>query len=101
MNLERLYQVLLGPYTTEKTVRAADKNNQIAFKVARDANKLEIKHAVEKLFKVAVNDVRVVNVKGKSKTFKQQKSKKRDWKKAFVALKEGHDINWSEIDEIK
>lgn len=97
MNQERLYQVLLGPYTTEKSVKAADKG-RIAFKVAKDANKTEILEAVEKLFNVAVKKVQVINVKGKVKSFKQQKSKRSDWKKAIVALKDGHDINWSEFE---
>lgn len=98
MNDIRLYKVLLGPHTTEKTVLAAEKNRQVSFKVAVDATKQEVKQAVEKLFNVVVKAVRVSNVKGKSKRFKQVKGKRSDWKKASVSLQEGHDINVAEFE---
>lgn len=97
---ERLYKVLVGPYTTEKTVRAAESNKakQIAFKVAVDATKDEIKRAVQEFFKVKVTAVNVINVKGKAKSFRQVKGKKRGFRKANVTLEEGQDINWSEFE---
>ena len=98
MNDTRLYQVLLGPHTTEKSVMAAEKNRQVTFRVAGDATKTEIKQAVEKLFNVVVDAVRICNVTGKTKVFKQKKGKRSDWKKAFVNLKEGHDINIAEFE---
>lgn len=98
MNEIRLYNVLLGPHTTEKSVLAAEKRRQVTFKVAADANKTEIKQAVEKLFDVAVEAVRVTNVKGKRKRFKQVSGVRSDWKKASVSLKEGQDINIAEFE---
>ncbi len=98
MNDIRLYNVLLGPHTTEKSVTAAEKFRQISFKVAVDATKKEIKQAVEKLFNVVVEAVRVTNVKGKRKSFKQMKGKRSDWKKASISLQKGHDINVAEFE---
>ena len=97
MNESRLYSVLVGPITTEKSVNAADKYRKIAFKVAKDATKLEIKYAVEKLFSVAVQAVTTINVKGKTKKFKQRLGKRSSFKKALVTLQEGHDINTAEF----
>ena len=94
MNQERIMNVILGPIVTEKAQIMADKSRQITFKVATDADKYEIKQAVEALFKVEVAAVRVVNVKGKFKHFGGRKGKRKDWKKAYVALKEGHDISF-------
>lgn len=98
MNEIRLYKVLLGPHTTEKSVIAAEKRRQITFKVAVDATKQEIKQAVEKLFNVVVEAVRVTNVKGKRKRFKQISGKRSDWKKASVSLQQGHDVNIAEFE---
>lgn len=98
MNELRLYKVLLGPHTTEKSVTAAEKNRQITFKVAVDATKQEIKQAIEKLFNVVVDAVRVTNVKGKHKRFKQMSGKRSDWKKASISLQKGHDINIAEFE---
>jgi large subunit ribosomal protein L23 len=97
MNESRLYRVLVGPITTEKSVNAADKYRQVAFKVAKDATKLEIKYAVEKLFNVIVKAVTTINVKGKTKKFKQRTGKRSSFKKALVTLQEGHDINTAEF----
>ena len=93
MNEKRLYQIIKGSHTTEKSVRVADKNRQIVFRVASDATKPEVAKAVEKLFGVAVKAVRILNTKGKRKTFKQKEGKRSDLKKAYVSLAEGHDIN--------
>lgn len=93
MNEKRLYSIILRPLTTEKSVRLSEKNNQLAFEVARDATKTELKEALGKLFSVKVVSVRIVNVKGKSKQFKQRQGERSNWKKAYVQLAEGHDIN--------
>ncbi len=82
MNEERLLKILLAPHVSEKATRVAEQHNQIVFKVARDAAKLEIKDAVELLFKVKVKGVTVVNVKGKRKRFGAIQGRRSDWKKA-------------------
>ena len=94
MNQERIFKVLLGPHITEKTSLAADSQNQVAFKVATNATKLEIKAAVEKLFDV-VMDVRVAKVKGKTKRTRFGLGKRSDWKKAYVRLAQGQDIDFA------
>ena len=92
MNEARLMQVLLAPCVSEKTLRIAE-SNQYAFKVATDATKPEIKKAVELMFKVEVDNVRTLNVKGKRKNFGRTRGKRADWKKAYVGLKPGFEIN--------
>ena len=94
MSKERLMTILLGPHVSEKTTRVAEKNNQVAFRVRPDANKAEIRKAVELLFEVEVEKVTVVNVKGKVKRFGQTLGRRSDWKKAYVKLAEGHDIDF-------
>lgn len=96
MNQERLLQVLLAPQISEKATFIADKNEQIAFRVATDATKPEIKAAVELLFKVQVESVQVLNVKGKVKRFRGAIGRRKSWKKAFVSLKPGQEINFAE-----
>jgi len=96
MSKERLLKILLAPLISEKSVNAADTGNQFAFKVANDATKPEIKAAVEMLFEVNVEKVQVLNVKGKSKRFGQRMGKRPDWKKAYVRLAAGQDINFAE-----
>jgi large subunit ribosomal protein L23 len=86
MNKDRLYQVLLAPRVTEKTTRVGDSSNQYVFRVTNSANKQEVKNAVEELFEVNVEAVRIVNVKGKSKSFRQRPGKRSDWKKAYVRV---------------
>jgi len=93
MSNERLYKVLLAPRMTEKSTRLAESSNQYVFKVTTDSNKKEIKDAIEKLFEVNVESVRIVNVKGKSKTFKLRAGKRNDWKKAYVRVQEGQVID--------
>ena len=95
MNQERLFKVLLGPHITEKAASATGSATQVAFKVATDASKLEVKKAVEKLFGVKVEGVRVINVKGKTRRTKTGMGKRSDWKKAYVRLAEGQDIDFS------
>ncbi len=91
---ERLMQVLLAPQISEKATFIADKNEQVVFRVASDATKPEIKAAVEALFKVEVKSVQVANVKGKVKRFGRMMGRRKDWKKAFVCLKAGQEINF-------
>ena len=95
MNQERLFKVLLGPHITEKAASATGSATQVAFKVATDASKLEVKKAVENLFEVKVEGVRVINVKGKTRRTKTGMGKRSDWKKAYVRLAEGQDIDFS------
>jgi large subunit ribosomal protein L23 len=96
MNQERLMQVLLAPQISEKATYVADKHEQVIFRVASDATKPEIKAAVELLFKVEVEAVQVANVKGKVKRFKGSVGRRKGWKKAFVSLKPGQEINFVE-----
>jgi len=97
MNEERLYKVLLGAHISEKATVIAEEANQFAFKVARDATRPEIKAAVEKIYSVAVKNVTVLNVKGKVKRTMRGVSKRPSWKKAYVSLEEGHDIDFSSV----
>ena len=94
MNQERLMNILLSPHVSEKSTLAADANRQFVFRVARDARKPEIKRAVELMFKVEVERVQVVNVKGKRKTFGRVPGRRPSWKKAYVCLKPGFDIDF-------
>lgn len=93
MNMERIYQIILAPHVSEKSTTAAEKNHQMVFKVREDATKPEIKTAVEKLFEVEVDTVQVINVRGKMK-YGKQAGKRSNWKKAYVRLKPGHDIDF-------
>jgi len=94
MNQERLLDVLRSPHISEKATVVAERDNQIVFKVAVDATKLEIKRAVESLFEVEVKSVQTTNVKGKVKRHGQQLGKRVNWKKAYVSLKDGQDIDF-------
>ena len=96
MNQERLMQVLLAPQISEKATYVADKHNQVIFRVASDATKPEIKAAVDLLFKVEVGAVQVANVKGKVKRFKGAVGRRKGWKKAYVSLKPGQELNFVE-----
>ncbi len=95
MNAERLIMILREPHTSEKTTVMAEKFKQYTFKVLRNSTKPEIKQAVEKMFDVKVKSVSIVNVKGKVKRFKQLNGQRSDWKKAFVTLHPGADIDFS------
>lgn len=94
MNDERLMKVLVAPHISEKSARVADSSNQVVFKVLPDACKPEIKRAVEKLFDVEVQHVRTASVRGKQKRFQGTLGKRSNWKKAYVRLKPGHDIDF-------
>ena len=91
---ERLMTVLLGPHVSEKSTRLADEHNQVVFRVRRDANKSEVRKAVELLFEVEVDGVQVVNCRGKIKRFGQTRGRRNDWKKAYVRLAEGSHIDF-------
>ena len=95
MNQERLFKVLLGPHITEKTAMASGAATLVVFKVATNANKLEVKKAVEQLFEVKVDGGRLVNVKGQTRRTKTGLGHRSDWKKAYVRLAEGQDIDFS------
>jgi large subunit ribosomal protein L23 len=96
MNAERLMQVLLAPIVSEKSTMLADKNNQVAFRVLQGATKPEIKAAVELLFKVEVESVQVLNQAGKAKRFGRFNGRRRNVRKAYVCLKPGQEINFTE-----
>lgn len=95
MNQERVFQVLVGPHVSEKAAVVADANNQYVFKVAVDATKLEIKKSVEQLFKVKVDAVQTLKVKGKVKRNRYGLSAKTTWKKAYVRLEQGQEIDFA------
>ena len=91
----RLMKVLVAPIVSEKATAVAEKNNQVLFKVLQDATKPEIKAAVELLFKVEVDKVSVVNIKGKTKRFGRSIGRRDNLRKAYVCLKPGQELNFS------
>jgi large subunit ribosomal protein L23 len=91
---EALMTVLLGPHLSEKSTRASEKHRQFVFKVRTDADKGQISRAVELMFDVKVTAVQVVHIFGKAKRFGRTPGARRDWKKAYVTLAEGQDINF-------
>jgi large subunit ribosomal protein L23 len=94
MNKERLMETLRSPVISEKSTIAADANRQFVFEVATDATKPEIRKAVEMMFDVKVDNVRVVNVKGKSKRTGYRFGRRKDVRKAYVRLAPGNDIDF-------
>jgi large subunit ribosomal protein L23 len=96
MNSERLYKVLLAPVVSEKSTRIAELHNQVAFRVIQDATKDEIKAAVELLFKVQVDSVRILNRKGKEKKFGRTPGRRSGQRRAYVSLGAGQEINFAE-----
>ena len=94
-NPERLMTVLLAPVISEKGTFIADKYEQVIFRVSQDATKPEVKAAVELMFKVDVESVQIANVKGKEKRFGAHRGRRRNWKKAYVSLKPGQEINFA------
>ena len=97
-NKERLYKIILGPHISEKVSVLGDDENQYAFKVLKDATKGEVKKAVEELFQVTVTDVSVLNVKGKVKRTARGFSRKKNWKKAYVSVQEGQEIDYMVVE---
>ncbi|WP_349431776.1 50S ribosomal protein L23 [Methylomarinum sp. Ch1-1] len=97
MSIEQsqLANVLLAPIVSEKSSLAAEQDNSFVFKVQKSATKLQVKKAVELMFEVEVDSVQVLNVKGKVKRFGRTLGKRSDWKKAYVKLKAGHDIEFA------
>ena len=93
---ERLLTLLLAPTVSEKATQIADQHSQVVFRVMQDATKPEVKAAVELLFKVDVEAVRIANVKGKAKRFGAYSGRRRHWKKAYVSLKPGQEINFAQ-----
>ena len=90
-----LSNVIKAPVVSEKSTVAAENDNRFVFKVASQATKLQVKKSVELMFNVEVEKVQLLNVKGKTKRFGRFMGKRSDWKKAYVKLKEGHDIDFS------
>lgn len=93
-NQERLMQVILAPQISEKATMVADKYQQVVLRVVGSATKPEVKAAVELLFKVEVAGVQMANVKGKQKRFGKMMGRRKDWKKAYVSLKPGQELNF-------
>jgi large subunit ribosomal protein L23 len=94
-NLDQLMNVVLAPVVSEKSTVVADKNRQYVFRVADDATKPQIKAAIELMFKTKVDDVTVLNVHGKERRFGRLTGRRRSWKKAYVRLAEGQEINFA------
>ena len=94
-NPERLMTVLLAPVVSEKSTFVADEYEQVIFRVLQNATKPEVKAAVEMMFKVEVESVQIANVKGKQKRFGTHAGRRRNWKKAYVCLKPGQEINFA------
>jgi large subunit ribosomal protein L23 len=92
-----IYSVIKKPHVTEKTSLGSDSNNTVAIVVDKAANKIEIKQALENLFKVKVADVRTVTVAGKVKRSGKASGKRSNWKKAYVTLQEGQSIDFFEV----
>ena len=94
MNQEKLMNILLSPVVSEKSSRLADENRQYVFKVMKSASKPEIKKAVELMFEVKVDGVQISNMRGKVKAHGRAVGRRSNWKKAYVTLSEGHDIDF-------
>lgn len=88
--------IIIKPIVTERTTMLKDAENKVAFRVQRDANKIEIKKAVEKIFNIKVKNVHTINYLGKKKRLGRYQGKRSDWKKAIVTLHEGHSIEFLE-----
>lgn len=97
MNDQRIFHILKSPHISEKAALLGDASNQHVFKVATDAKKAEIREAVEQLFDVKVASVRTVKVNGKSKRMGQRQGRRKDWKKAYVSLEQGHEIDLASL----
>jgi len=92
---EQLMNVVLAPVVSEKSTFVADRNRQYVFRVADHATKPEIKAAIELMFKTKVDNVTVLNVRGKERRFGRLSGRRRNWKKAYVRLAEGQEINFA------
>lgn len=94
--MRNIYEVLQGPLLTEKGTLLKEKDNKVLFKVSKNANKIEIKNAVESIFKVKVDRITTMNCKGKKKRMGKYEGRRSDWKKAIVTLKEGEKLDFIE-----
>ncbi|MBM4206580.1 MAG: 50S ribosomal protein L23 [Gammaproteobacteria bacterium] len=94
MSHSQLSDLLEAPIISEKSTTAAEKSNRFVFRIKKQATKLQIKKAVETMFDVEVESVQVLNVKGKKKRFGKTMGQRSNWKKAYVKLKQGHDISF-------
>lgn len=101
MNTQRLTNIIVSPRISEKATIRADLDNQHVFSVLKDATKPEVKKAVELMFDVKVKSVRLMNVQGKLTRVGRTFGKRKDWKKAYVRLQEGFDINYGEEEATK
>ena len=101
MNTLRLTNIIVSPRISEKATIRADLDNQHVFSVLKDATKPEIKKAVELMFDVKVKKIRLMNVQGKLTRVGRTFGKRKDWKKAYVRLQEGFDINYGEEETTK
>jgi len=97
MKSERLLQVIVAPVITEKATQVAEQHNQVAFRVLPDATKAEVKAAVELLFKVEVQSVQLLNQQGKEKRFGRFTGRRKNQRKAYVALKAGQELDFTEV----
>ena len=95
MNQERMHQILVSPHVSEKGSLLADEQNQHVFKVLSTATKAEVKQAVEGMFKVKVDKVRILNIKGKTKRFGGRIGKRSDLRKAYVTLMPDNDVDFA------
>ncbi|MGI9249784.1 MAG: 50S ribosomal protein L23 [Pseudohongiellaceae bacterium] len=97
MTPERMYSIILGPHVSEKSTLLSEEHKQYTFKVAANATKPQIREAIETLFEVDVEELQVLKVKGKTKRTARQKLRKRsDWKKAYVRLSAGQEIDFAD-----
>jgi large subunit ribosomal protein L23 len=90
--MSEFHKVLMKPLVTEKSMQSLQESNRVSFKVKRDANKIQVRSAVEQIFEVTVESVNMVTVRGKKKKFGRSVGQSKDWKKAIVKLKEGDKI---------
>ncbi len=93
MSSEKILTVLRAPHVSEKAARLQEVSNQYVFEVSREATKADVKAAVESLFEVKVDDVNLLTVKGKKKTFRFRSGRRGDWRKAYVTLADGQSID--------
>src|SRR5690625_4739545 len=99
MKTEKMYQVVRRPHVSEKTAQLQAESNQYVFEVRKDVSKADVKRAVEGLFEVDVESVRVLNVKGKQKSFRMMPGRQKGWKKAYVRVRSGQTIDEVQADK--
>jgi large subunit ribosomal protein L23 len=97
MMLEKWYEVILGPQVSEKAMICEEKYDQKVFKVAKWASKIDVRNAIEQIFKVKVSKVNIARCKGKKKGFRKIQGKRSDWKKAYITMEAGHEIDMTNL----